>query len=190
MLAKNAEQNLIFGKWRLHSTLNCCGRWEFSRAGFFQTTPDCSGCLQARSCNLPDTNRSVCWHSPAWRGHSAGLSVSNRRSISLPTPPLLLSHKQLWRQGSGRRWNERDHKEKTSLPHFIPEAVALAWLWLGGRMFSSFVWFYVGSHYGWISVSMTGLVLWVLRRSSLNSQMGLDRSSLESGGVLFCFVSF
>lgn len=38
MLAKNV-QNLIFGKLRLHSTLNCFnGRWEFCIA-CFQTTP-------------------------------------------------------------------------------------------------------------------------------------------------------
>lgn len=82
----------------------------------------------------------------------------------------------------------RTTKKKNSLAYFIPEAVAVAWLRLGGTMFSSFVRFYVGSHYGWISVSMTGLVLWVLRRSSLILRwVWTDRVWNLEG---FCFVLF
>lgn len=107
------------------------------------------GLPQARSFNFPNRNRSVCGHSSAWHTPSAFFSppASSPSLSQLPHSHFLLN-RSWWKQGNGRGFiSEQDQKEKTASLNFTPEAVASTWLWLGGRMFSSFVWFYVCSHF-------------------------------------------
>lgn len=77
-----------------------------------------------------------------------------------------MSHRQKqYKQGSGRHRNEWGHREKTASPILTPGL----WLPVDSDWVEELLLVWCGFDVGWddgrFSVSMEGLVLWLLRRS-------------------------